>query len=303
MGREKPHMDKKLKDLKKQYEEVPIPKELDFVVENALKQSKKKKKNRTPHWLLGTAAAAMLFTASLNVSPAMARTLSEIPVVGSVVKVLTWTEYEVADDTYEANIKVPSIENLENQKLANTLNEKYRAEGKALYDEFIADVGDIKANGGGHYGVDSGYDIKTDNDQILSIGRYIVNTVGSSSTVMHYDTIDKQNEILITLPMLFKDDSYIRVISDNIKEQMRAQIAASNEEKVYWVKGAGLPDEDLMDDFNAIDAEQQFYISDKGKLIISFDKYEVAPGYMGVVEFEIPTDVLQNSLVSNQYIH
>lgn len=296
-------MDEKLKDLEKQYNKVPIPKELDFVVERALHQGKKKRKKRAPQWLLGSAAAAMLFTAGLNVSPAMARTLSEIPVVGSVVKVLTWTEYEVAEDTYDANIKVPSIENLENQKLANTLNEKYRAEGKALYDNFITEVGDLKANGGGHLGVDSGYDIKTDNDQILSIGRYIVNTVGSSSTVMHYDTIDKENEILITLPMLFKDDHYIQTISDNIKEQMQEQIAASNQEKVYWVKGAGLSDEELMEEFKTINAEQQFYISDKGKLVISFDKYEVAPGYMGVVEFEIPTNVLKNDLVSMQYIH
>ncbi|MGG2055251.1 RsiV family protein [Lysinibacillus pakistanensis] len=295
-------MDEKLKELEKQYNKVPIPKELDFVVEHALQQGKKKRKKRAPQWLLGSAAAAMLFTAGLNVSPAMARTLSEIPVVGSVVKVLTWTEYEVAEDTYDANIKVPSIENLENQKLANTLNEKYRAEGKALYDNFIAEVGDLKANGGGHLGVDSGYDIKTDNDQILSIGRYIVNTVGSSSTVMHYDTIDKENEILITLPMLFKDDSYIKTISENIIEQMRKQ-AASDSDKVFWVKGGGIPDQELFEEFKTINAEQQFYISDKGKLVISFDKYEVAPGYMGIVEFEIPTDVLKNNLVSMQYIH
>jgi len=295
-------MDEKLKELEKQYNKVPIPKELDFVVEHALQQGKKKRKKRAPQWLLGSAAAAMLFTAGLNISPAMARTLSEIPVVGSVVKVLTWTEYEVAEDTYDANIKVPSIENLENQKLANTLNEKYRAEGKALYDNFIAEVGDLKANGGGHLGVDSGYDIKTDNDQILSIGRYIVNTVGSSSTVMHYDTIDKENEILITLPMLFKDDSYIKTISENIIEQMRKQ-AASDSDKVFWVKGGGIPDQELFEEFKTINAEQQFYISDKGKLVISFDKYEVAPGYMGIVEFEIPTDVLKNNLVSMQYIH
>jgi len=295
-------MDEKLKELEKQYNKVTIPKELDFVVDHALQQGKKKRKKRAPQWLLGSAAAAMLFTAGLNVSPAMARTLSEIPVVGSVVKVLTWTEYEVAEDTYDANIKVPSIENLENQKLANTLNEKYRAEGKALYDNFIAEVGDLKANGGGHLGVDSGYDIKTDNDQILSIGRYIVNTVGSSSTVMHYDTIDKENEILITLPMLFKDDSYIKTISENIIEQMRKQ-AASDSDKVFWVKGGGIPDKELFEEFKTINAEQQFYISDKGKLVISFDKYEVAPGYMGIVEFEIPTDVLKNNLVSMQYIH
>ncbi|MFJ6266033.1 DUF3298 and DUF4163 domain-containing protein [Lysinibacillus xylanilyticus] len=295
-------MDEKLKELEKQYNEVSIPKELDFVVENALKQGKKKRKKRAPQWLLGSAAAAMLFTAGLNVSPAMARTLSDIPVVGSVVKVLTWTEYEVKEETYDADIKVPSIENLENKDLANALNEKYRSEGKALYNDFVAEVGDLKANGGGHLGVDSGYDVKTDNDQILSIGRYTVNTVGSSSTTMHYDTIDKQNEILITLPMLFKDNSYIKTISENIIEQMRKQ-ASSDSDKVYWVKGGGLPDKEVIDGFTAINAEQQFYISDKGKLVISFDKYEVAPGYMGVLEFEIPTDVLKNDLVSSNYIH
>ncbi|QPQ30452.1 DUF3298 and DUF4163 domain-containing protein [Lysinibacillus sp. JNUCC 51] len=295
-------MDEKLKELKKQYNEVSIPKELDFVVENALKQGKKKRKKRAPQWLLGSAAAAMLFTAGLNVSPAMARTLSDIPVVGSVVKVLTWTQYEVKEETYDADIKVPSIENLENKDLANALNEKYRSEGKALYNDFVAEVGDLKANGGGHLGVDSGYDVKTDNDQILSIGRYTVNTVGSSSTTMHYDTIDKQNEILITLPMLFKDKSYIKTISQNIIEQMREQ-AASDSDKTYWVKGGGIPDEELFDEFKVIKADQQFYISDKGKLVISFDKYEVAPGYMGVVEFEIPTDVLKNDLVSSKYIH
>lgn len=295
-------MNKKIKELEKHYNNVTIPKELDFVVEKAIRQGRKKKK-RAPQWLLGSAAAALLFTASLNISPAMARSLAEIPVVGNVVKVLTWTEYKVEEKTYDANIQVPSIEHLENKELANALNEKYREEGQALYDQFISEVGDLKANGGGHLGIDSGYEIKTDNDQILSIGRYIVNTVGSSSTVMHYDTIDKQNELLITLPMLFKDDTYITVISDYIKEQMRADIIATNQEKIYWIKGAGLPDEDLIDEFTAISAEQEFYITDKGKLVISFDKYEVAPGYMGIVEFEIPTDVLQKLLVSNQYIH
>ncbi|GLC89189.1 anti-sigma-V factor rsiV [Lysinibacillus piscis] len=293
-------MDKKLKDLEQTYHNIPIPQELDEVVERALKQNRQKKKRRTPQWLIGSAAAALLFTASLNVSPAMARTLADIPVVGSVVKVLTWTEYELAEDTYDATIKVPAIENLTNPALANALNEKYRTEGKALYDEFVAEIGDLKKNGvEAHLGVDSGYEIKTDNEQILSIGRYVVNTAGSSSTTIQYDTIDKQQEILITLPMLFKDDHYLTTISENIKEQMRAQMADAEQGKIYWLDEETMPGES----FTAIRADQPFYISEQGKLIISFDKYEVAPGYMGVVEFEIPTDILQNDLVSATYIH
>jgi hypothetical protein len=40
--------------------------------------------------------------------------------------------------------------------------------------------------------------------------------------------------------------------------------------------------------FEKIKADQNFYLSSNHKLVISFDKYEVAPGYMGIVEFEIP---------------
>lgn len=54
--------------------------------------------------------------------------------------------------------------------------------------------------------------------------------------------------------------------------------------------------------FQSIAKDQSFYINNDGKLVISFDKYEVSPGYMGVVEFIIPTPVITDALVSNAYI-
>jgi len=53
---------------------------------------------------------------------------------------------------------------------------------------------------------------------------------------------------------------------------------------------------------NKISPNQNFYITEEGKLVISFDKYEVGPGYMGIQEFEIPTEVIADILVSNEYI-
>lgn len=291
-------MDKRLKKLEQQYKDVPIPKNLDAVVEASLKKGHKK---RAPKWIIGFAAAAALFTASLNMSPAMARNLVEVPVLGSIVEVLTFVSYELEQDTYTATIEVPEITG-DSAEIA-ALNEKYAAEGKALYENFTAEMKEMEQEEGGHLGVDSGYIVKTDTDQLLSIGRYVVNTVGSSSTVMKYDTVDKQKEMVITLPSLFKDDGYIALISENIAEQMRQQMKATNEEKYYWVSGAGLPEEDLFDPFTTIKANQNFYITAQGKVVIVFDKYEVAPGYMGVVEFEIPTELLNNALVSDEYIH
>lgn len=297
--------DKNLQQLKKNYMDVPIPVELDFIVKKSLEDNGVKITNSRSNFkgikiaAASIVAATALFTVGVNSSPVFAASLSNVPVVGSIVKILTFREYTVNEDSYNADIKVPSIQGLENKDLENNLNDKYLTENKKLYEDFMADMKDMKSNGDGHLGVSSGYVVKTDNDRLLSIGRYVVNTVGSSSTTIKYDTIDKQSEILITLPSLFKNDSYVNIISENIKKQMIEQNKA-DENKFYWVEGI---EKDInMDLFEQISKDQNFYINSEGKLVISFDKYEVAPGYMGVVEFVIPTEILSDSLVSNEYI-
>lgn len=291
-------MDNRLKELEKQYKDVPIPKELDAIVEARLKNKPKKQKKHLPKWVFSSVAAAAILTAGLNVSPTMARNLADVPVLGSIVEVLTVVNYELEEESHSANIEVPKISG-ESTDIA-TLNEKYATEGKALYEKFLAEMEQAE---GGYLGVDSGYIVQTDTEKLLSVGRYVAETAGSSSMVMQYDTIDKQKEIVITLPSLFKDDRYISVISDYITEQMRQEMNATNQEKTYWVSGAGLPDEELVDLFTTIKADQNFYITEEGKLVVVFDEYEVAPGYMGVVEFEIPTKILNDILVSDEYIH
>jgi hypothetical protein len=288
----------KMRELKTNYEDVQIPEELDFVVKKAINTHKSKLKKSSKKglkWISGVAAAVIVLTVSVNMNSSIAYAMSEVPVVGKLVKVLIVREYKINEDTYNAEVKVPAVEGLENQELQNSLNEKYLAENEKLYAEFSKEIEELKAAGGGHLGVNSGYVIKTDTDKILSLGRYVVNTVGSSSTTFKYDTVDKQNQILITLPSLFKDDSYVEIISETIKEQMRQQMK-DDEQKFYWVeKGDIAP-------FEKIKTDQSFYLNSSDKLVISFDKYEVAPGYMGIVEFEIPTEVLSNVLVGNEYI-
>ena len=289
-----------MENAKKEYMKTPIPKELDLMVRKAIKDGIRKNHKRDKYkWMAGVAASVVLFTASLNISPAFANALSGVPVVGSIVKVLTFREYKLKEDTYNADITVPAIQGLENKELESSLNEKYLQENKKLYEDFVAEIEELKKSGGGHMGVDSGYEVKTDNERILSIGRYVVNTVGSSSTTFEYDTIDKKNQILLTLPCLFEDESYVDTISENIKSQMREQMK-KDENKIYWVSDAGI--EEPTELFESISKDQDFYINNESKLVISFDKYEVAPGYMGVVEFVIPTEAISDILVGNEYI-
>jgi hypothetical protein len=290
-------MDEKIKKLMEEYKEVPIPDELDFVVGHALKKGKKGKVSYK--WISGISAAAIVFVIGINTSASVANAFSSIPVIDSIVKVLTFRQYTIDDKNYQANIKVPIITNLDNKELEMGLNEKYLKENKKLYDEFLVEVESLKKEGDGHLGLDTGFEVKTDTDTIFAIGRYIVNTVGSSSTVMMHDTIDKENQVLLSLPMLFKDDRYVSVISDNIKEQMRAQMKA-DQDKIYWISTE--QDDAPVEEFESINKDQDFYINDKGQLVIAFNKYDVAPGYMGILEFIIPTDVINDVLVSNKYI-
>lgn len=302
-----------LEAMKSEYNDIEIPDELESVVRNAIKISSKgrlksrntkrkteenKMKKTAKIAIAGVAAAAVVFTGGVNLSPSFADSMMQVPVLGSIVRVINFNQFKYDKETYNANMDTPIIEGLENEALQKSLNSKYLEENKKLFAEFEKDVAEMeKFEEGGHLGVDSGYEVKTDNEDILSIARWVVNTVGSSSTTMHYDTIDKKNQIVITLPSLFKDDSYIDVISENILSQMKANME-KDPDKSYWIKGV----DDMTDGFEKITKDQQFYINSKGKLVISFDKYEVAAGYMGIVEFEIPTEVIKDILVGNSYI-
>lgn len=296
---------KKLEKLKKEYMDISIPEELDFVIKKTLKERKleMKKQNNIKKAVISTASVAAalgIVAVGVNTSPAMADSLGSIPIIGGVVRVMTFKEYNVDKDNYDGKIATPKIEGLENEDLQNSLNEKYLEENTKLYDEFLEEIKELEEKGGGHLGVDSGYVVKTDTDDILSIGRYTVNTAASSSEEFKYDTVSKKDNILITLPSLFKDDSYVEVISKNIKEQM-IENNKKDEENIYWIEEIG-EDENIIDNFEKISPDQSFYINENNKLVISFDKYEVAPGYMGSLEFEIPTEALSDVLVSNEYI-
>ncbi|QKE74912.1 DUF3298 domain-containing protein [Arthrobacter citreus] len=289
-------MDKKLEKLRSDYKNVPIPDNLDIIVKKAIKRSMQK---RYPLKSITGFVAAALFVLSINTSSSFAKTLSNVPILGNVINVLTFTEFTVNEPTYKANLKVPAVTNLKNKDLGQSLNKKYLDENRKLYEQFKKETESVKKDSGAHLGIDSGYEVKTDNEDILSIERYVVNTAASSSTTMKFDTIDKKKEILLSLPILFKDQSYVKIISENIKEQMKEQMK-KDESKVYWIPEANL--DYSIDAFTSIKENQNFYINNDHKLVISFDKYEVAPGYMGIVEFIIPTNILSKDLVGNHYI-
>jgi len=288
----------KIEKLKKEFNSIEVPDEIDFIVKNALQKSKKITRERSFFNMIkktGIAAAVSfaVFIVSINSIPAMAKSLLNVPFVGSLVKVFVFTDYKLNEDGFEANISVPNISGLEDKQLENKLNEKFIREGQKLYSDFLEQMEKIKSDeNGGHYSINSGYEIYTDNEDVFSIGIYDTSVMASSATEYKTYTIDKKNNAVVTLESLFKDKSYVDVISENIKTQMKEQMNA-DENKSYFIYNETISD----DGFKQIKVNQNFYISNAGKLVIMFDDYEVAPGYMGSPKFEIPTDILKNILL------
>ena len=134
--------------------------------------------------------------------------------------------------------------------------------------------------------------VVTNNDKWFSLNLSIFQAAGSGYEQHKFYTINKQTGKQFTLADLFKPDSdYKTIISDEIKKQMREQMAA-NKDVTYFLDSKEIPEWD----FKEISDNQNFYINPEEQLVIAFDEYEVAPGSMGAVQFVIPTDVIQNIL-------
>ena len=53
----------------------------------------------------------------------------------------------------------------------------------------------------------------------------------------------------------------------------------------FW----GITDSEYMgDEFIGVTESTPFYINADGNIVISYNKYDIAPGAMGIMEFEIP---------------
>lgn len=274
-----------LKRLKKDYDNIKIPKELDDVVNNALNCNTK---NRKYIEKMVIAASLLLVVLGINISPAFAQTLSKIPIIGNIIEIITIKNYSIDKNGYKASIDIPKISGLTDKKLEYKLNNDFEKEGKKLYEDFLEEMKELKADKvQGHSLVESWYETITNNDDLLSIVVYTHYTQGSSNTIRKIYNIDKRNETVLSLEGMFKNNDYIDVISQNIKEQMRENMK-KDKNKHYW-----LDDEIAEMNFKSIDKNQDFYINENGELVICFDKYDVAPGYMGLVEFTIPSNIIE----------
>lgn len=287
---------KELELLKKEYLEAEIPENGVSSMKTSIEKAKKDKKKLRIHHLLrniGTAAAAVLLTFIIlpNTNASVALAMENLPLIGPLVKVVTFRNYTYQDGHSEAHAEIPLVETEGSSEAAAIINKTVEEYTDMIIKQFEDDKESI---GEGYQGLDISYEVITDTEDWFTLKLIILQVQASGYEQVRYYHINKKTDAFVTLKDLFTEGTdYITLLSDNIKEQMRAQSAA-DDSLIYFL------DSDMPDtDFKSIKEDQNFYFNEEGSLVITFDEYEVAPGYMGTPEFVIPAEIVRSFLLSS----
>ena len=201
--------------------------------------------------------------------------MEEIPVLGAVVRVITFRDYQYDDGHSTADVHVPE---LGGSGAADEINDQVQAYTDQLIAQFQTDC---EAAGESYQGLDVTSSVVTDSDTWFTLRIDATRTEASGYNFTRFYHINKATGEAVTLSDLFRPDAdYVSVLSAEVLRQMEEQMAADASPELSDGR-----------EFTAIDPEQSFYWNADGDLVLVFDEYAVAAGYMGMVEFTIPQDV------------
>lgn len=287
--------DKKVQDaFKKRLQEAAVlhaekefeSPEFDFdKFENKYKKIRKKKAVRT----MGIAVAAIsIFSLGLgvgvNANPVFAETVSGIPVLREIAEIFTIEEQHEENSVYATDVKIPAIEGIAEKKLQDKINDLVKTQIDSAVEETKAEMQAEKEMwlrlGGKEedYMVQEiiiDYEVYSLTEKYVSFAVFKTETSASAYSVHSYYNYDLETGEALTLEAILGKD-YETIAN----EQVLAGIAERSKEKdAYFFEGE--------EGFNGVTKDQAFYINEAGNPVIVFNKYEIAPGYMGVQEFEI----------------
>ena len=278
---------------KKQMSEVQLV-QLHRKIEEAKRMSKSERSKKI--WIRFSATAATVVGAFLilpNTSVTIANAMEQIPVIGQLVKVVTFRNYEYETDRNMADVEVPEIvveEPAKDSQVQETLErstEEINAEIQKITDEMVEFFESNLEDEEGYQDIMVKSEVLATTQDYFTLKLICYQGAGSGAQWNYYYTIDLNTGERLKLKDIFVEGAdYITPISENIKEQMQAQMDA-DEMAYYW-----LNDEIEEWNFKSITEETSFYLNEKDNVVIGFDEGDVAPMYMGCVEFEIPAEIL-----------
>lgn len=292
-------LEKRLRVLRKEYERPEMSGEQLEKLRRRMRQAEAESRKEKSRALWIKTAAVVAGLAGLlillpNTSSSIAYAMEQLPVIGPLVKVVTFRNYAYESDRNTADIEVPEIaageiasDSAVQDRLDRTreeINAEIRENTDRLIREFEAGLQ-----------MEEGYQDIVVTSEILTVaeGYFTLKVLcyqgsGSGYAWNYFYTIDLKTGKRLRLKDIFVESAdYITPISESIRRQMRERMAA-DEDVYYWVD-----DEIEGLNFREITDTASFYLNEKGNVVICFNEGEAAPMYMGTVEFEIPAETLE----------
>ncbi len=290
----------RLEEMKELYYHIAIPEELNTRIQKEIQKSQKQweEKRKAGHRRrvkrlirsIGAAAASMciFFTAALNTSQVFAREAAEVPVVGMLARILTFRSYETEKDNIAISVEIPTIEMIEedtqiaaddvNREILRLCNQ-YAGEAAARAEEYrtaFLDTGGTPEEWAEHnIRITVDYEIKQQNGDYISFVVRGTESWTNAYSESRYYNLDLDTGKTVTLRDMLGDD-YLELINESIREQIVERQKAG--ETFFTAEEGG---------FSGISEDAKFYINADSRPVIVFEKYEIAPGSSGEIEFEI----------------
>lgn len=232
------------------------------------------------------AAVVLVFSLGVNLSPAFADAVRDVPVLGSIAEVVTLKNYFEQKDNVSYSVRQPAIADDQGQVQDDVVNQQiqqaidtYLADAQQRIEEYkeayLATGGTEEEFLSRNIQVQVDYQVFSQTEDTLSFALYMDENWVNSYGIVKYYNLDLQTGQPLTLQDLLGDDW-----QSMVNEEIAAQIQQQEQEGVPY-----LIDEST---FSGVTDQTKFYINDQHQIVIVFDKYEIAPGSSGRPEFVLP---------------
>ncbi len=280
-------MNESLKRARQRYQSSEVPPELSFAVASALREGERRRARRHAirRSLGGGLAACACFCLLVNGSPAFAAALSEVPVLGELARIVTVENYQINDRDHLIDVRLPAITDTGDTDLEQRVNTEIRKRIDQVLDEAeerAREAREAFVETGGREEdfmpiiIDVDYEVKCSTEHYLSFVITKTETLASAYTEYYLYNLDLTTGTELTLADLLGPDW-----REQCNEAVRAGIAQSElEGGVFFAPGEG--------GFETVSDDQKFFLNADGEVVLLFEKYEIAPGYMGAQEFAVP---------------
>lgn len=274
--------------LREQYEKIPIPEELDRVVDAAIQKGRRKSRRRMRAGFLAPLAACAAFVLMLNVNATFAYAVYDIPVLGDLGKIFTFREYQEETNTFIADVKIPNVDvsDLEgdtswtdaiNETITETMEQSVaesmdRAE--EYYKAYVETGGDPEEFH--QMLIDVDYEVKYSSQNILSFIIYKCETLATGYQENYYYNIDLQTGEEITLEDLLGPD-WVEIVTQQVEQQLE-QFSEEDQAMLFT---------DYLDVQDVVEKGIGFYLDEDGAPVVVFEKYALGAGALGLLEFPI----------------